>query len=382
MDFDLTEEQKDIIKAAREFAEKEFPDLAQECDREERAPKHLWEKACELGFVGVFIPETYGGAGLGYLEHCLINEEFWRVDPGIAASILSATFGSEMILLFGTEEQKKKWLPPLVQAKAITGAAITEPDAGSDVSSVNTTAVLDGNEYVINGNKTFITNGTIANFLQVLCVTEPHAKSRHDRFSVITVETDREGFEASKLKNKLGIRASDTAEISFSDVRVPKENLIGTPGRGFQQFMVFFDHTRLHICAQAVGLAQGAMEQAIKHVRGRRQFGKPLASFQATQFKIAEMAARIEAGRTLYQKAAWLLDQGRVESPLISMAKWFTGETAVRVADEALQLHGGYGFIGDYNIERFYRDAKIVEIYEGTKEIEKIIIARALLGRY
>jgi len=382
MNFDLTEEQKDIIKAAREFAEREFPDLAQECDRKEEFPRHLWKKACELGFVGVFIPEAYGGAGLGFLEHCLINEEFWRVDPGIALSILSATFGSEMIKLFGTEEQKKKWLTPLVQAKAITGAAITEPDAGSDVSSISTTATLSGDEYVINGNKMFITNGTVANFLQVLCITEPHAKSRHDRFSVITVETDRKGFEATKLKNKLGIRASDTAEISFSDVRVPKENLIGTPGQGFQQFMVFFDHTRLHICAQAVGLAQGAMEQAIKHVRERRQFGKPLASFQATQFKIAEMATRIEAGRNLYQKAAWLVDQGRVEPHLISMAKWFTGETAVRVADEALQLHGGYGFIGDYNIERFYRDSKIVEIYEGTKEIEKIVIARALLGRY
>jgi alkylation response protein AidB-like acyl-CoA dehydrogenase len=382
MDFDLTEEQKDIIKAAREFAEGEFPDMAQECDRKEEFPRHLWEKACELGFVGVFIPETYGGAGLGFLEHCLINEEFWRVDPGIASSILSATFGSEMILLFGIEEQKKKWLPPLVQAKAITGAAITEPDAGSDVSSVSTTAILKGDEYVINGNKMFITNGTTASFLQVLCVTEPHAKSRHDRFSVITVETDRKGFEATKLKNKLGIRASDTAEISFSDVRVPKDHVIGTAGRGFQQFMVFFDHTRLHICAQAVGLAQGAMEQAIKHVRERKQFGKPLASFQATQFKIAEMATRIEAGRNLYQKAAWLLDHGRVEPHLISMAKWFTGETAVRVADEALQLHGGYGFIGDYNIERFYRDSKIVEIYEGTKEIEKIIIARALLGKY
>jgi alkylation response protein AidB-like acyl-CoA dehydrogenase len=382
MNFDLTDEQKDIIKAAREFAEKEFPQVSHECDREEKSPKDLWKKACDLGFVGVFIPETYSGAGLGYLEHCLINEEFWRVDPGIAHFILAGTFGSEMILLFGTEEQKKKYLPPLVGGKAITGAAITEPDAGSDVSSVKTAAILDGNEYVINGAKTFITGGTLANFLLVLCVTEPHVKSRHDRFSVMIVETDRKGFEANKLKNKLGLRASDTAEISFSDVRVPKENLVGAAGRGFQQFMVFFDHTRLHVCAEAVGLAQGAMEQAIKHVRKREQFGKPLASFQVTQFKIAEMATRIEAGRNLYQKAAWLLDQGRVESHLISMAKWYTGETAVKVAEEALQLHGGYGFIGDYDIERFYRDCKIVEIYEGTKEVEKTIIAREFLGKY
>ncbi|MBW2056721.1 MAG: acyl-CoA dehydrogenase family protein [Deltaproteobacteria bacterium] len=382
MDFELSEEQRDIIKAAREFAEGEFPDLAQECDRSEEFPKGVWKKACELGFVGVFIEETYGGAGLGFLEHCLINEEFWRVDPGIAGSVLSATFGSEMIQLFGNEEQKTRWLPPLVRGEAITGAAITEPDAGSDVASVKTTATLENDEYVINGNKMFITNGTIADFLQVLCLTEPEAPSRHDRFSVITVETDRKGFEANKLTNKLGIRASDTAEISFSDVRVPRGNLVGTPGRGFQQLMTFFDHTRLHICAQATGLAQGAMEQAIDHVRQRRQFGKALASFQAVQFKIAEMATRIEAGRTLYQKAAWLVDQGKVDPHLISMAKWFTGETAVHVADEALQLHGGYGYIGDYNIERFYRDSKVVEIYEGTKEIEKIIIARNLLGRY
>jgi len=382
MNFDLTAEQKDIITAAREFAEKLFPDIAQECDREEKFPKHLWQKACELGFVGVFIPEAYGGAGLGFLEHCLINEEFWRVDAGIAHFILAGTFGSELILLFGTEEQKKKWVPPLVKAQAITGAAITEPDAGSDVSSIRTTAVLDGNEYVINGSKMFITGGTIADYLLVLCVTEPHAKSRHDRLSVIVVETDRKGYEANKLKNKLGLRASDTAEISFSDVRVAKENLVGMAGKGFHQFMVFFDHTRLHVCAEAVGLAQGAMEQAIKHVRKREQFGKPLASFQVTQFKIAEMATRIEAGRNLYQKAAWLLDQGRVEPHLISMAKWFTGETATKVAEEALQLHGGYGYIGDYNIERFYRDSKIVEIYEGTKEIEKIIVARHVLGKY
>jgi acyl-CoA dehydrogenase len=382
VDFDLSLEQKDIIKAAREFAEKLFPDMAQECDREEKSPKELWQKACELGFVGVFIPEAYGGAGLGFLEHCLINEEFWRVDAGIAHFILAGTFGSELILLFGTEEQKKKWVPPLVKAQAITGAAITEPDAGSDVSSIRTEAVLERNEYVLNGSKIFITGGNIADYLLVLCVTEPHAKSRHERLSVILVETDRKGYEANKLKDKLGLRASDTAEISFSDVRVPKENLVGTAGKGFQQFMVFFDHTRVHVCAEAVGLAQGAMEQAIKHVRKREQFGKPLASFQVTQFKIAEMATRIEAGRNLYQKAAWLLDQGRIESQLISMAKWFTGETAAKVAEEALQLHGGYGYIGDYNIERVYRDSKIVEIYEGTKEIEKIIIARHLLGKY
>ena len=381
MDFELTDEQKDIIRAAREFAEGEFPEIARECDQKEEFPRHLWKKACQLGFVGVFIKEDYGGPGLGFFEHCLINEEFWRVDPGIGLSILAATFGSEMIQLFGTEKQKKALLPPLVKGEAITGAAITEPDAGSDVASVITRAVAVEGEYIINGTKTFTTNGTTANFIQVLCLTNPEAESRHQRHSVITVETDREGFEASPLKNKLGIRASDTAELTFNDVRVPRENLVGKEGDGFHQFMVFFDHTRLHICAHAVGLAQGAMEKAVKHVMERHQFGKPLASFQATRFKIAEMATRIEAARNLYYKAAWILDRGKPDSKLISMAKWYSGEVAVRVADETLQLHGGYGYMGDYDVERFYRDAKIVEIYEGTKEIEKLIIARSILGR-
>jgi alkylation response protein AidB-like acyl-CoA dehydrogenase len=266
-----------------------------------------------------------------------------------------------MIQLFGTENQKKALLPPLVGGEAITGAAITEPDAGSDVASVATRAIPEEGEYIINGSKSFTTNGTTANFIQVLCLTNPEAESRHQRHSVITVETDREGFEATPLKNKLGIRASETAELSFSDVHVPRENLVGTEGEGFPQL--------------------GAMEMAIKHVRERRQFGKPLASFQATRFKIAEMATRIEAARNLYYKATWMLDRGKRDSKLISMAKWYSGEVAVRVADEALQLHGGYGYIGDYDIERFYRDAKIVEIYEGTKEIEKIIIARSILGK-
>ncbi len=381
MDFELTEEQKDVIKAAREFAEGEFPEIAQECDRKEEFPRHLWKKACELGFVGVYIKEEYGGPGLGFLEHCLITEEFWRVDPGIGQSILTSAFGSEMIQLFGTEKQKKALLPPLVKGEAITGAAITEPDAGSDVASVATRAIPEEGEYIINGSKSFTTNGTTADFIQVLCLTNPEAESRHQRHSVITVETDREGFEATPLKNKLGIRASETAELTFSDVHVPRENLVGTEGEGFPQFMVFFDYTRPQICAQGVGLAQGAMEMAIKHVRERRQFGKPLASFQATRFKIAEMATRIEAARNLYYKATWMLDRGKRDSKLISMAKWYSGELAVRVADEALQLHGGYGYIGDYDIERFYRDAKIVEIYEGTKEVEKIIIARSILGK-
>lgn len=381
MDFALTDEQKDIVTAAREFAEGEFPDYMEESDINETFPRTLWKKGCELGFVGVFIKEEYGGAGLGYLEDALISEEFWRVDPGCGLSVLAATFGGQLIQLFGSEEQKKRYLPPLVAGEAIMGSAITEPDAGSDVAGVATTAVLDGDDYVLNGNKMFITNGSIADYVNVLCVTEPEAPSRHRRHSVIVVETDREGFEANKLKGKLGIRASDTAEITMSNVRVPRGNLIGTPGNGFKQFMEFFNVTRIHVCAQAVGAAQGALEKAITHVKSRKQFGQYLGAFQANQFKIAEMATRIEAARTLYWRAAWLLDNGIPDHRLVAMAKWFCGEMAVYVANESLQIHGGYGYLREYGVEKYYRDAKILEIYEGAKEVEKIVVARAILGK-
>jgi alkylation response protein AidB-like acyl-CoA dehydrogenase len=380
MDFTLSEEQKAIKTIAKKFAQTEFTkEIVHKCDREEKFPKELWLKACEVGLVGVFIPEAYGGPGLGYLEDCLINEEFWRVDPGVGKACQAVVFGSEMLILYGSEEQKKRWLPPLVKGEAISGTAITEPDAGTDVTSIRTKAELDGDQYIINGNKMFITNGTVANYIAVLCRTNPEAESRHGQFSFIMVETDREGFEARKLRDKLGIRASDTGDLYFTDVRVPKENLIGTEAEGFKQFMFFLNHTRLHICAEAVGLAQGALDQAIDFAKTRQSFGKPLSSFQVTGFKIAEMATLIEASRSLYQKAAWFVDQGRVEPHLVSMAKWFAGETAMKVAEESLQIHGGYGFIGEYDIERFFRAAKVVEIYEGTKEAQKMVIAKRML---
>lgn len=380
MDFELTAEQKDIKRAAREFAQKEFPPIARECDQKEEFDLKVWQKACELGFVGVFIPETYGGVGLGYLDHCLITEEFWRVDPGCGQAILSTTFGSEMLILFGNEEQKNKYLPPLVSGEAIMASAITEPDAGSDITAAVTTANPEGNGFRISGSKMFITNGNLAQVVLVYCLTDPQASSVHNRHSVILVETNSPGFQATKIHGKLGIRASNTAELSFKEVAVPASHLIGQPGKGFYQFMEFFNRTRLHICAQAVGVAQGAMEQALRHVKQRKQFGKTLASFQVTQFKLAEMATKIEAARNLYYKAAWKVDHGQVDHGLIAMAKWFSGETAVRAVDEALQMHGGYGYIDEYDIQRFYRDAKILEIYEGTKEMEKQIVARSLLG--
>lgn len=381
MDFELKNRQKQIRTAAREFAEREFPGIAREYDRREEFPRELWMKACQLGFIGLFIKKEHGGLGLGFLEFAMVMEEFWRVDPG-CGNILLTTFGAELIQLYGTEEQKKKYLPPLTSGKAIMGTAITEPDAGSDILSILTRGKRDGDHYTINGAKQFITNGSIANYLAVFCLTDPEADSRFKRFGVILVETDRPGFGATKITGKMGIRASDTAEIRFNEVKVPRENLIGREeGQGFPQIMQLFNFNRVIAAAQGVGVAQGALEKAIQYVKKRRQFGQSLASFQATQFKIAEMATWIEASRVLTYKAGWMIDQGKVDPKLISIAKYISGEVGVKVTNEALQLHGGYGYIAEYDLERFYRDAKIVEIYEGAKEIEKNTIARELLGR-
>lgn len=381
MDYSLTDEQKQIVEAARKFARNEFPRIARECDREEKFPREVWQKAGELGFMGIFTSPEYGGLGLGCLEHAMVMEEFWRVDPGVG-NILLAVFGAEILGNFGTPEQKGKYLTPVAEGKAIIGCAITEPNAGSDIFGVRTRAVKIANNYVINGSKQFITNGSIADFLLVFCLTNPDAKKPMQRFSFLLVERGRKGFTANKLKGKMGIRASDTAELAFDDVEVPEENLIGaTEGEGFAQVMHLFNINRMVAAAQGVGVAQGALDKAVAYIRERTQFGAPLASFQGLQFKIAEMAARVESARLLYHKAAWLMDNGHVDRKLVSIAKLVAGETAVRVTDEALQLHGGYGYMDEYDVERFYRDAKIVEIYEGTKEIEKITIAREILGR-
>jgi acyl-CoA dehydrogenase len=378
---ELTREQLDIRQAAREFAEGELKDRAKEFDEKEEFDQTVWKKASENGFVGTFIQEEYDGAGLGFLEHSLISEEFWRVDPGCGQAILSCTFGSEMVQAFGTEEQKKRYLPPLVIGEAIIGFAITEPDAGSDVTMVKTRAEKKGDRYVINGSKMFITNGCLADYMLVYALTHPEEKDVHKRFSVILVETSAPGYEATKIHGKMGIRASNTAEVSLSNVEVPVEHLIGQEKRGFYQLMDFFNKTRNHVAAQGVGVAQGALEAAVSYIKKRKAFGGTLSRLQGLQFKIAEMATRIEAARGLYWRSAYLLDHGKLDPSLISMAKWYAGETAVYVTNEALQLHGGYGYIAEYDVQRFYRDAKIVEIYEGSKEVEKAVIASEILKK-
>jgi len=381
MDFEMTNRQKQIRLAAREFAEGELAGIGQECEIKEDFPRDLIRKAAQLGFIGVFIKKENGGLGLGFLEHATILEEFWRVDPGLGQVFSSLTFGAEELQFFGSEEQKKKYLPPLVKGDWIMGFSITEPEAGSDTAAAVTSAIKEGKEYVINGNKVMITNGTVANFVLVYCLTHPEETSRSKRHSILLVETDRPGYKADRIHRKMGIRASDTANLYFNNVRVPKENLVGVEGNGFSQLMKFFDHSRSYVAAHGVGLAQGAMEQAVNYVKKRKQFGKTIASFQVTQFKIAEMATLIETARSLVHKTCWNLDRGNIDSQLSAMAKWWACNVAVRVVDEALQLHGGYGYLEDYPIERFYRAAKILELYEGTKEIDKMMIGRRILGQ-
>ncbi|RLA82943.1 MAG: acyl-CoA dehydrogenase [Deltaproteobacteria bacterium] len=380
--FALTPEQQDIRKAAREFAEGEIRPIARELDEREELDPAIWKKAAELGFLAVFVPEEYGGAGYGFLEEALIIEEFARVDTGVAQSLQASYFGSQLLLLYGTEEQKKRYLPAVCRGEMRMGVAITEPDAGSDVASISTRAERRGDHYVISGHEIFITNATVADFLIVACVTNPEAPKKHERLSLIIVETSCPGYEATKLKGKLSIRCSDTGEVALKEVVVPKENLLGEEGKGFYYLMEFFNRTRAAVGALGVGTAQGALDKAISHVRQRKQFGRPLAAFDSVQHKIAEMATLVEAARSLVWRAASEIDRGNVDPALIAIAKWYACEVAVRVADEAVQLHGGYGILEEYDVAHYYRDAKVLEIFEGTKEIEKILIARRLLGRY
>jgi len=381
VDFRLTQEQLDIKRAAREFAEREFtPELMEECDREEKHPFEVVKKARDLGFSTIKIPEEYGGMGLTLFEEALVTEEFYRVSPGIGNACLSSTFGTELLILFGNEEQKERYLRWVTERHAISAMATTEPEAGSDVANVKTKIIKEGDEWVINGVKTLITNGSVCDFALVLGRTYEEEK-RHRGLTFAIVESKMKGFKATKIRNKLGLRASDTAEISLKDVRVGEENILGEAGKGFYYLMEFFNHTRPRVAAQAVGIAQGAFDIALKYIKERKQFGKPIAAFQHTQFKIAELATRIQAARLLAYQAAWQCSIGESKPELSSMAKYFAGETAVYVSDWAVQLHGGYGYIGEYPVERFYRDAKLMELYEGTKEIQKLVISRRLIGK-
>ena len=382
MDFELTKSQKEIQKAAREFARGEFDkELALELDRKHEFPTKIWKKACDLGFVGVHFPEEYSGQGLGVLENIIIADEFCARDSSIGAAVILSSFASECVLRFGSEELKEKFLPPVVEGQMLSAGAFTEPGHGSDITSLDTTAVRDGDEWVINGTKTFITNGGMAGFYSVMCQTDTDCQPSYRGISLILAEAEREGITATDVGDKMGIHTMATAEVNFKDVRVPVSNLIGDEGKGFYQVLEFFDESRILVAAQALGTAQGAYDRALAYVKEREQFGRKIAQFQVTQHKLADMATKIDLARLVTYKAAWNFDQGRIDPKLTSMAKMYAARTAVEVADEAIQLLGGYGYMTEYEVERFYRDAKICEIYEGTKEIQKNTIASAILGK-
>jgi alkylation response protein AidB-like acyl-CoA dehydrogenase len=383
MEFDLTKEQQDIQKAVRDFVKGRFKkEQIEELENNHEYPVDLWKKAGELGFIGIHFPEKYSGQGMGVMENILVAEELCRGDSTVGACLILADFASEILLHFGSNAQKEQWLPRVAGAEVLSCGAFTEPDHGSDITSLNTHAVKDGNEWVINGNKIFITNaGPLAGFYCVLCQTEPEAKPSYRGISLILVEADRKGVSWSSVGKKMGIRMMHTSEVTFQDVRVPLENLIGQENRGFYQLLEFFDESRILIAAQGLGTAQGAFDRALNYVKQREQFGQKISQFQVTQHKLADMATKIEMARLLVYKAAWNFDQGRMDPKLTSMAKMVAGRTAVEVADEAIQLLGGYGYMLEYEVERFYRDAKICEIYEGTKEIQKNTIASYLIGK-
>ncbi|MFP4349106.1 MAG: acyl-CoA dehydrogenase family protein [Thermodesulfobacteriota bacterium] len=383
MEFELTKEQQRIQQSVREFVKKEFDkEKITEMDEKHEYPVDIWKKAAELGFIGIHFPEKYEGMNYGVMENILVAEELCRGDSSVGACLMLADFASEIVLHFGSEEMKSKWLPKVALGEVLSCGAFTEPDHGSDITRMDTTAVKEGDEWVINGTKIFITNGgPLAGFYSVLCQTDPEAQPSHRGMSLILVEADRPGVTAATVGNKMGIRSMHTAEVVFKDVRVPAENLIGKEGKGFYQVLEFFDESRILIAAQGLGTAQGAFDRALDYIKSREQFGKKIGQFQVNQHKIADMATRLEMVRLLVYKAAWNFDQGRIDPKLTSMAKMAAGRLAVEVADEAIQLLGGYGYMQEYEVERFARDAKICELYEGTKEIQKNTIAGAILGK-
>ncbi len=383
MNFDLTDEQVDIRDAVREFCEKEFTEeLMREYCESEEFPWELSRKAAGLGFIGIHFPEEYGGQGYGYLENAIVAEEMTRANPELGITLTFADFGTELILKFGTEEQKGKYVPRITKGEGLSAAAFTEPSGGSDISKVlETVALKEGDEFVLNGAKTFITNANISDFIVSICQTDPESKPPYRGQSIIVVENGAPGIDITKLKGKLGLRPSQTCDLAFSDVRVPEENLLGELNRGFYHTLDFLNESRIEIAAQGVGIAQGALDRAVDYAKERMLFGRPLAELQAVSHKLADMAIKVEAARLLTHKAAWLVDQGKPDPMVSSIAKTYAARAGVEVTDEAAQIFGGYYFLDDYDIENFYRHAKIIEIYEGTKEVQKNNIARCLLRR-
>ena len=381
MDFTFTEEQKQLRKSVHEFAEGEIAPHVMEWDEVSHFPTEILPKLGEMGLMGVIFPEDYGGAGLGYIEYVTVIEELARVDGSVGLFVAAHnSLCSNHIYKFGTEAQKKKYLVPLAQGKKLGAWSLTEPEAGSDAGGTRSTAVRSGDHWILNGSKTFTTNGTYADICVAMAVTD-RTKDSHG-ISAFILEKGMPGFRPGKKENKLGMRASDTSEVIFTDCRVPACQLLGPEGEGFISSLKILDGGRISIAALGLGMAQGALEAATRYAKQRKQFGQTISEFQAIQFKLADMATQVEAARLLVYHAAWLADQKNVRfTTESSMAKLFASEVAVRVANECVQIHGGYGFTKDYPAEKFYRDVKLCTIGEGTSEIQRLVIARQLLGK-
>ena len=381
MNFDFKPEQLAIKKMIKEFADSEIKPYASEVDKEKKFPSEQIKKLGKLGIMGMSVPDKYGGSLIDAVSQTIIMEELSRVCNSTAVTFGAHTsLGCGPLVNYGTEEQKKKYLPLLASGKYLGAFAITEPNAGSDASNVQTTAVKDGDDYVINGSKIFITNGGKADLITVVATTDKSKK--HNGLAIFLIEAKMKGFEVGKIEDKLGLRGSSTAELVFRELRVPKENLVGgKEGMGFTQIMRTLDSGRIGIGAQGVGIAQAAFDESLKFVQERAQFGKKLVKFQALQFMLADMITKIDAARLLCYRAADMKDKGKRYTKEAAMAKLFGSDVAMDVTRMAVQIHGGYGFSTDYPLERFYRDAKVTEIYEGTSEIQRLVITAELLGR-
>jgi len=378
MDFQLTEEHRMIRRMVREFAEKEVAPRAEEMDETDRFPDDLFRRMGELGILGLPFPEEYGGSGCDYMSLVIALEEIARVSGSMAIMLDAHTsLCCEPIYLFGTEEQKRKYLVPLARGEKIGAFGLTEPQAGSDAGATRTRAVRDGDEWVINGQKIFITNGSIADVVVITAKTDPEKGTRG--ISSFIIEKGTPGFQPGRDEKKMGLRGSVTSELFFEDCRIPAENLLGKENEGFKQFLVTLDAGRIAIAAMAVGLAQGAFEKAVAYAKERVQFGRPIAKFQAIQWMIADTATEIEAARLMVHRAAWLKEQGVRFTKEAAMAKLFATEVSERACYKALQIHGGYGYVREYAVERMYRDQRLCAIGEGTNEIQRLVIARQVL---
>jgi alkylation response protein AidB-like acyl-CoA dehydrogenase len=377
-DTTLTEEQIAIRDLARDFAEREIRPVVMEFDESQEFPAEIFRKMAELGFLGIMVPAEYGGVGLGAIEASIIIEEVSRVDPSVGLGVAAHNgLCSGHINRFGSAELKQKYLPRLASGETMGAWGLTEPGSGSDASGMQTVARRDGGDWILNGSKNFITHGTVGEVAVIMAVTDREKKG--NGVTAFVVDKSMPGFSASKKENKLGMRCSDTSSLVLEDVRVPAENMIGAEGEGFKQALMILDGGRISIAALSVGLAQGALEAALKYAQERKQFGKNLADFQGIQFKLADMATEVLASRLMTYRAAFLRDSGKEYAIEASKAKYFASETAVRCANESVQIHGGYGYIKEYPVEKYYRDAKLLTIGEGTSEIQKVVISRSLL---